>query len=119
MSGGKYVQTPDNERETAGNVEEEDIMTDVAEASKKTIQASWKNITNHFHAVKSYDWVEVIRNHYNRSPRPSALETLDSKELLNIYRQAVAANTSKEFIELIVDTLRGRNVDVVKAMNSR
>ncbi|GIP32989.1 sporulation histidine kinase inhibitor Sda [Paenibacillus sp. J2TS4] len=120
MSDGRFVQTPEYAGVSQKPFGKEEVQIGHTASSKTVIRESWKNIASRFSAKKSsYDWVEALKCHYDRSPRPSALETLDNRELMNIYRLAVDANTSNDFIELILKTLRGRNVDVVEVINSR
>lgn len=52
-----------------------------------------------------------MKSKFLPSPRPSALESLNDQQLLNIYKLAVQAETSFDFIEILEETLEKRKIN--------
>ncbi|WP_160297305.1 sporulation histidine kinase inhibitor Sda [Paenibacillus sp. IHBB 10380] len=55
-----------------------------------------------------------MKSKFLPSPRPSALESLNDQQLLNVYELAVQAETSTDFIEILEETLEKRHINFRK-----
>ncbi|WP_339319731.1 sporulation histidine kinase inhibitor Sda [Paenibacillus sp. FSL R10-2734] len=48
--------------------------------------------------------------YFHPSPRPSSLETISDEDLLKIYELAIESHALPDFIDIVKDVLRSRNL---------